>query len=590
MKNLLFFDGACGTYYHELYGSEIKCEMANISAPERIERIHQDYISAGARAIRTNSFGVSAATINNPELRRRLIKRSYSIAKDAAKKTEGVSVFADIGYVYAPGRDTAGDYLESAEIFIGCGAKNFLFETLDEIDCILPAVQLIRQRVEDPVIMVSFAVSADGYTAKGLHYRALIDSAYAAGAYIAGMNCVCGPSDMLALVKNLPIGDRKLSVLPNSNYPAQTGFGLRFSNNASYFAEKMLEIYRYGVFAIGGCCGTTPAHIRKTVEIIEKEGMVRDPLPSSVSEPQDMPVRTSRLYNSVKNGDPIIAVEIDPPDNTDIDFLMQSAKRLKSCGADVITLADSPLARSRADSFIIAAKVQREIGIDTLPHLACRDKNRIAIHGQLLGANIERVQNVLVVTGDSVAKNEDVTAVQDKNVFNFNAITLISYIHHLNGTLFDRAPYLIAAALNLNAVNFEAELRRAQRKEEAGALLFLTQALFTEESLENLRIAREGLKGRILAGILPLAGYRNAVFLNNEVSGMTIPETLIQNLNGKSPEETKRISLDFSRGMIDRARPFCDGYYLMTARRKIDFVCELVSYIKLKCRTEKNNI
>lgn len=588
MNSLLFFDGACGTYYHELYGGDMPCDLANLRAPERVERIHDEYIRAGASAIRTNSFGVNGAAVRDPKLRRQLVESSYTIARRSAEKGGGVTVFADIGAIYAPGRDTAGDYLEIAEIFAQCGATHFVFETLDELDCVLPAVAWILERVANPTVMITFAVSADGYTAKGLYYRALIEGAFAAGAQIAGLNCVCGPSDMLALVKTLPAGGRKLAILPNSNYPAQTGFGLRFSNNAAYFAEKMLEIFSCGVYAVGGCCGTTPAHIRRTVALIQREGVARVISPAPAPESGGA-VRVSGLCSLLAQGERICAVELEVPNDTDTDYLMQAAARLKRHGADVVTLADSPLARPRADSFMLAAKVRREVGIETLPHLACRDKNRIAIHGQLLGANIERVQNVLVVTGDSIARaGQEPATMPDKNVFNFHSVSLIAYIQELNKTLFSQTPFCVAAALNVNAPNFEAELRRADRKEAAGAQLFLTQAIFTEESLGNLRLAHKRLKTKILAGILPLAGYRNAVFLNNEVSGMTIPQSLIQDLEGKSPEETKKISLAFSRRIIDAAMPFCDGFYLMTPRRKIDFVCDLVSYIKRQNETDES--
>ncbi|HOF94733.1 MAG TPA: methylenetetrahydrofolate reductase, partial [Clostridia bacterium] len=387
-------------------------------------------------------------------------------------------------------------------------------------------------------------------------------------------------ADMLALVKNLPASGKRLSILPNSNYPAQTGFGLRYSNNASYFAAKMLEISSLGVYAVGGCCGTTPEHILQVTSRIKGE---RETYKSASDERREQPVqnvRHSKLRSALESEKKLVAVELSPPENTDMAFVTESAAAVKRAGADLVTLPDSPLARPRADSFMTAARVMREVGIETLPHLACRDKNRIAIQGQLIGANAERVQNVLVVTGDSISKNNPADAVNDKNVFNFNSFSLISYINSLNDNLFAATPFHIAAALNVNAANFDIELERALQKEERGAALFLTQALFTDESVDCLRRAREVLRGKILAGILPIAGYKNAVFLNNEVSGMSIPQKLVDSLKDKSPEETKSISLDFCRSIIDRTGAFCDGYYIMTPRKKIDFVIELITYIK----------
>ena len=201
--------------------------------------------------------------------------------------------------------------------------------------------------------------------------------------------------------------------------------------------------------------------------------------------------------------------------------------------------------------------------------------------GLLLGANIEGVQNVLAVTGDALGGSKS-AGESEKNVFHFNSFQLISYLSSLNGDLFRSRPYLIAGALNVNAAHFDAELDRMRKKMELGAALFLTQGLFSEQSVENLIRAHDVLAGRsaLLAGILPLAGYRNAVFLSNEVAGMTIPAELLEKLRDKSPEEVRGVSIAYAKDILRAVRPHCEGVYLMTPLKKIDLVCELISFIK----------
>lgn len=586
MNNLtdhLLFDGAFGTYYYALTGDAERCERAVLSSPDTVLRIHREYIAAGANAILTDTFSANPLTIPDRDELKRLLSAAFSTAVAAGDRAR---VFADIGRIAASedglsSEELAGHYVFLAEYFYSLGARSFMFETLDELTPVLPAVKRLKELDGSVTAAVSFAVSPDGYTEAGGYYRDLVEGALEYSD-LSGLNCVCGPSHMYALLKKLVeqsgYDPSRLLAMPNSGYPVKLGGRLVYRDNPEYFADKLSDIARLGVRTLGGCCGTTPEHIRQTALRLGTVGA--PPRAAAAVTPSPAEPKLSRLARLFESGRRVTAVELDPPQDADASFLVSSAAAIGAAGADVITLADAPLARARADSFMLAAKVLRETGVDTLPHLACRDRNRIAVKGALIAANIEGVSNVLAVTGDALPSaclhGED----DASGVFNFNSFKLISYIKSLNSELFTARPYLICGALNVNSQNFAAELKRAEKKIACGAEALFTQALFTDESLENLRLASDALDCRIMAGILPLASYRNAVFLNNEVSGITIPDEVIKSLEGRSPEETAELSLAYSRGLIDRASPWCDGFYLMTPLKKVCLVAELVKYIK----------
>jgi len=230
---------------------------------------------------------------------------------------------------------------------------------------------------------------------------------------------------------------------------------------------------------------------------------------------------------------------------------------------------------------MMAAKIKREVGIETMPHIACRDRNRIALKSAFLAAHIERVNTFLVVTGDAIRQPPiPKEGVGEKAVYSFDSTRLLSYIQSLNEEVFVSEPIRCAAALNVNARRFDVELERAVKKEEAGASFFLTQAIFSAEAVDNLKKAHETLESPILAGILPLAGYKNAVFLNNEVGGIDIPDRIVESLKDKSTEEMKEISLAYCRELIGMTKDFCSGYYLMMPLKRLDLVSELLEYIK----------
>ena len=565
------FDGAFGTYYQRLTGSGENPEQAVLNNPYIVREIHQRYIQSGANAIKTNTFGANTAVYNDAKTVKAIIKAGYRIAQEAA----GVScaVFADIGPVRSESPEADGEYLRIVEAFMEEGAVNFLFETFPGAEGLLPAIDLIKKNIKDSVVITSFAVSQDGYTAEGEYFIDLFEKTGAAGADYTGLNCICGPAHMLELISRCDTAKYRISAMPNAGYPSVVNGRLVYIDNPDYFAGKLGEIASRGARVIGGCCGTTPDHIAAIKRLLGEKS-VSEPKSGAYSPRIAVPRITEEVPDKHRK---LIAVEIDPPVDADVSFLMSAAEKAKACGADYVTLADSPLARTRADSFMLAGKIQREIGIKTIPHLTCRDKNQIAIKAQLLAGNIEGIRNVLAVTGDPVTKTNRSDL---KDVFGFNSYKLISFIAKLNADIFGKTPYAVYGALNINSVNFPAELRRAEEKLRNGACGLFTQPVYTKTHIENLRAARERLKCRLFAGILPFASLKNALFLNNEVTGIDIPRETVESLKGASEEEVRSISVGFCKSRIDDAYDLCDGYYIMTPMKKIDFVLDLITYIR----------
>lgn len=583
------FDGAFGTLYQSRGGREEICEAADLREPTLVAGIHRDYISAGADAIKTNTYQANPLVFPDNGMLSEVISAGFRIANMCAAEADvrygkKVEVFADIGGIPAD-YDTASDgYMRVAGEFLRLGADRFLFETLDDLAPLIPALVHVKKERPDSVVIVSFATAQDGYTRLGRNIFTLLGAA-AEYADFVGMNCVCGPSVMLGLASEIPsripgFDMRRLSLMPNASYPARQNGRMVFADNTVYFAEKLASMAALGVGAVGGCCGTTPEHMRLAYLRLGESAEV-----GVYGSSPEQTVGRKSFFECFDYSGKLIAIELNPPVNTDSSFFCDCAHRFIAAGVDALTLTDSPLARGRADPMALAAKLHRETGMPVLPHLTCRDRNRIAMKGAMLAAAMDGVDSVLAITGDS--PDEGLRSDGIKAVYNMSSLGLISYISSLNEDVFAASPMYVAGALNVNAPNFGAELSRAEKKIAAGAKMLMTQAIFTPESAENLKRAYKLIKEkypdvRLLAGIMPLAGYKNAVFLKNEVGGIAIPDGLIEKLKDASKEDAKRIVIDFAERTIDEVYAFADGFYIMFPLKRYELAEELVGYIRGK--------
>jgi homocysteine S-methyltransferase len=576
----LIFDGAMGTYYASVSKNPLsKCELANIYDRDTILNIHKEYIKSGCNAIRTNTFGANKVSLESDFHKvREVIVKGYEIALEATKDTD-VLVFANIGPIpFLKGADLKEAYKEIVDLFLELNVSHFIFETFSSDEYLQEISQYIKNKNPKAYILVQFAISPEGYTRLGEYGKNLLEKNLKLPTVDAcGFNCFSGPYHLLQYVKTLNIKNKTVSIMPNSGYPTVINNRTFFDNTKEYFATQMLEIAKQGVAILGGCCGTTPEFIKETVS------KLKDIIASEVgfnTKIEETPIKKvankNLLLEKINSGKKIIAVELDPPMNTEIDFFMNSAKILKEQDVDAITIADCPIARARVDSSLLACKLKRELNITPIPHMTCRDRNINATKALLLGLSIEGINNVLVVTGDPIpsAQRDEIKA-----MFSFNSAVLAKYITNLNDTTFS-TPFNICGALNINARNFNSQLAQAKKKIENGVTMFLTQPIFTEAALENLKLARKELPAKILGGIIPIVSYKNACFMNNEISGITISEEIIEQYKDISKEEASKLAVNISTEIAKQISPYIDGYYIITPFKRIDIVTEIIENIK----------
>ena len=574
----LLFDGAMGTYYAARPGGGAeRCEQANLDAPEEIAAIHRAYLEAGARAIRTNTFDVGG----DWERARRIIEAGCSIALAAAEPF-GAHVFADLGPAPQEGPLPPGEHYRcQAEVFLAQGLTHFILETLPGDEGLPELARYLKARCPEAFLLASFAVDPTGVTREGVSGRALLARAAALDEVDGvGFNCVSGPRHLLELVQGLDLsalGGKPLSVMPNAGYPTVLGRRVAYRGGPDYFAARLVDIARWGAALVGGCCGTTPEHIARAAQALEGASRESPALLPAQPRPRREPVPgRNRLREKLEAGRRVIAVELDPPADDQAEAFMEGVRALRDAGADAVTVADCPVGRPRADSCLLACKIRRETGVDPLPHMTCRDRNLNAAKALLLGLSMEGVHNVLLVTGDPIpTQDRD----EVKSVFNFNSRKLMGYVGALTGHGLS-TPFQIFGALNVNAPNFARQLELAREKEEAGAAGFLTQPVHSPRALENLARAREALSGYILGGVFPIVSHRNALFLNNEVAGVSVPEDVVRRYEGLSREEAEELAAELSVQAARDMEGCTDGWYLMTPFRRVALITRIMGELR----------
>ncbi len=575
----LLFDGGMGTLCASAVpaSAETPCELFNLTHPEVVADIHSAYRAAGCDAIKTNTFGANRPAMGEADTRR-VIEEGWRIANKCA---DDAFVFADIGPISVPDTgDLFEEYRFVADLFLRQGAVHFLFETCSTMDALPETAAYIKQQCPHAFILVSFAALPDGFTRAGRSVAALLLQADALEAVDAvGLNCASGARHMAKLFAQLPRTEKPFSVMPNAGYPTVLGNRTFYEGDATYFGRQLAEMARAGARLLGGCCGTTPEHIAAAKEALQAP---QTSIPVIRVEKRRQITPENAFWEALCSKDEKpFAVELDPPEDADIERFMAGAQELQRAGAAAVTIADCPIARARMDASLLACKLKRELHIDVLPHMTCRDRNLNAIQALLLGLCAEGVHNVLTVTGDPIpsAARDEV-----KSVYNFNSRMLAAYITELGKTRLS-TPFCVFGALNVNAHNFDVQMRLAHEKEQNGVCGFLTQPILTPRAFENLKRAREELGGKLLGGIFPLVSYRNACFMNSEVAGVKVDERLIALYEGIDRARGEELALEVSARIAQAIAPYVDGYYLMTPFSRTALIVRLMERI----RNEKNN-
>ena len=575
-RGTLLFDGATGTYAKTLPGfPEGPVELACLSAPEQVAGLHRAYLRAGSRAIKTNTFAAHVGlAVSDDETRRRVIHAAMEIARAEAKPWDAF-VFADIGPAPA-GSDAAAAYAAMAETFLEEGAECFLLETLPSDEGVAQTAALIREKRPDAFIAVSFAADPDGFTRAGEAVGALVARMDACEAVDAvGLNCVCGAYHMRRLLSRLPAVRKLLLAMPNAGYPHIENGRTFYDSDPGYYAQQTAACAAAGARLLGGCCGTTPEHIRQVARLLAHPRIAVDTAKGAQEQAQ-LGICRSRIREKLEAGGRVMLVELDPPGNAEISKFLDGVRRLAGAGADAITIADCPIGRARMDSSLLACKLRRELGIETLPHMTCRDRNVNATKALLLGLSMEGVHNVLAVTGDPVPTSDRGSV---KGVFQFNSRVLARFVRSLADSG-ETEPFFLCGALNVNAVSFESELKKALDKEACGVEAFLTQPVLSERAAKNLALARRTLSGRIMGGLFPVVSHKNACFLHSEVAGIEVDERVIAAYEGLDRAQGEDMAVRLCREAAARIAGDVDGYYIMTPFQRVGLVERVMQAIQ----------
>lgn len=586
-NNMLIFDGAMGTYYSELTGNDVSyCEFANLNDKDTIKKIHNEYIKAGAKLIRTNTFSANTYDLGvSLDKLSEIIKSGVEIAKEVVNSTS-VYVGASIGPIKADNLDESRDeilreYKYIVDCFLEEGIDIFIFETFSNYIYLEDICKYIKSKCNNSFILVQFAVKPDGFTRDGLSVNKLIKAVKAIDEVDAyGFNCGSGPTHMSEIIRKINIGNDIISALPNAGFPELIHERTVYPNNPKYFAKKINELKSLGISIIGGCCGTNPNYIKEITSLIEENTKVFKASSIDCAETNngDKLKAENSFRSKLDNNEFVVAIELSAPVDTNISKLMEGAKICKDNNIDLVTVPDSPMSKVKADSAIIAAKIKREIGIEAMPHICCRDKNTNAIRSTLIGTHIEDVRNILAVTGDPVS---DASKVETKSVFNLNSFRLIELIKDMNEEVFKEDNILIGGALNLNVLNKEVEFNRMLKKIEKGAKFFLTQPIYDDDAIEFLKKVKERTNVKILAGLLPIVSYRNAIFLNNELPGVTIPDKYVKMFSeSMSKEEAQEVGVNITVEIANKLKGISDGLYFITPFNRVNMLIEIIKQIK----------
>lgn len=586
----LITDGAMGTYYDSIKEKDITVEKANYENPELIKAIYKEYIAAGSRLLRTNTFDIKSIMDDAQYTVENYIHQTCRIAEEAVKesreesiitKEEPVFIGADIGPIEfdetKSQEETMEDYKKVCDAFLQEKIDTFIFETQTDVDFVEELTAYIKSK-SDVYVLVQFCFDKSGYTKTGLSVKSMIaqmETKQSVDAY--GFNCGMSSSHLYNAIKDLSFsGNKVISALPNASYSNIVRGKLVYSNNIPYYADKMDKIDDLGVRILGGCCGTTPLYIQKLSEKLQNKKLSKLRVKASNHGEEEIVQEQNPMIEKLNHGEKVIMVELDPPFDDNIDKVMEGAYYLKGKGCDVITISDSPLGRTRMEAAMLSAKIQRETGIPVMPHISCRDRNTISLRGMFLGLNMEGIRNMLIVTGDPVQKTDHM-----KQVFEYNSIRLMHYVDKMNEEVFDGHRFVYGGALNYNGVNKEAIAGRMKDKMKAGASFFLTQPIYSDEDIKRIAYLKQETGAKIMAGIMPLVSHRNATFIKNEMPGIFVPDEIIDRYqDGLTREEYEEIAVEISVDVIRKLGNLADGYYFMTPFNRYKLIQRIINAIE----------
>ncbi|MEZ4600868.1 MAG: bifunctional homocysteine S-methyltransferase/methylenetetrahydrofolate reductase [Syntrophotaleaceae bacterium] len=595
-EQVLVGDGAMGTQlYSRGVPLEVRFESLNLTRPELVAEIHRSYVAAGARLLETNSFAANAPALATAGLEKKVREVNRAAARLARGEAgDKLLVAGSVGPLLRPrGEAAEGTVDRRAELFRAQmeglakgGVDLFLLETFSELEELLTALQVAKE-LSLPVI-AQMAFFEDGRTRHGITAEEAARRLEDAGADAVGANCGSGPRELLLVLKRMAgVTQLPLAGFANSGFPQFINGRYIYLATPEYFAHMGQELVQVGATLVGGCCGTTPGHIRHLAAALANlQPAVRQAEVAPLLAPRSFPPPAERPKSFLDNWGkrPVVTVEIGPPKGLDCSKVLQGSQALAKAGADAISLTENPLARIRMGNIALARLIQEGTGIEVIIHMTGRDRNLIGLHSDLMGAHLLGIRNVLAVTGDPVPIGGESGAT---SVFDLNSIGILELLQALNrGTTLlgadigGRTGIVAGAAFNPNVKDIEGQIRKLEKKIAAGACFVETQPVFSPKVMEEMLERLAPLQIPVLVGLMPLVSERNAEFLHNEVPGIRLSDDIRRRMRGTSGMEGIREGLAIARELIDAGGSRTKGYTLMPPFGKIELALELLQYIK----------
>jgi methionine synthase / methylenetetrahydrofolate reductase(NADPH) len=598
--SILIADGAMGSLLHETVGTQRCFDELNATEPEAVFRVHQSYIEAGAQIIETNTFGANRfklAPLGLADEVQRLNSRGVKIAREARDSAgREVLIAGSIGPLGLgvqsrhPSPDEILDiFHEQALALEERGVDFYILETFSYIEEILLAVDAIRSFSGLPII-AELTYSEEGTTHGDLRPADATAQLKNKNVQVIGANCTLGPQALLPILQELTtLDDLRVSGMPNAGFPRREGDRIVYPKSSpEYFALFAREAAALGVRILGGCCGTTPAHIRAMAEAVKslrpaKTRAVTSSVDTFAAKPAPVQQREpeSRFWKKLQANEFAVCVEIDPPKGISLERIFeQVGKIMASRRVDAIDINSGTMARVGMDALMTAGALEAR-GIETVPHLTTRDQNIIGLQAALLGAwTIGGVRNVLAITGDPPSVGD---YPETSGVYEVDSVGLVKVLHRLNQgtdwagkTLGGATNFTIGVAVNPVADDLDAEIERFHAKIEAGAHFAMTQPLFDPEHWHAF-LKKLGGKSPIpvLIGIWPLNSYKQALRLSNEVPGIVIPEPVLKSLEAAGAAARDR-GFELARQMLAWSRTELDGAYLIPPFKRYEEILDIL--------------
>jgi homocysteine S-methyltransferase len=580
-------------------------DVLNLNTPALVQSVHAEYVAAGADCVETNTFGANRFKLGGHGLEGRVrdINRAgVKLARDVRESTgRDFYVLGSIGptgrYLAPLGTLSAADareaFREQAEALLEGGVDGLVVETFSDLTELALAVEAVRS-VTDLPIVAQMAFTDEGVTFTGQTPEEVARRLRALGVEAIGANCSVGSSVLYDVLERMvpEAAGIPLSIQPNAGLPSRIGERLIYLSSPAYMAEYAGRMVEAGARLVGGCCGTTPAHITAMREVLDRRapGPRRAPVRPAATRP--VPVAEARglatarpataLQRKLEAGEFVVTVELDPPRGHTVDKLVQGAKLLKERGVEIVDINDGSLGRVRMSVLATALLVRDGTGLDVNMHFTCRDRNLMGIQADLLGAHALDIRNILAMTGDPPRAGDYTNATA---VFDVDGVGLIEILRRMNegldatgNSIGEPTSFCIGAALNPAAEDADREVERLHRKVQAGARWVQTQPVYDLAQLDRFLERAGGSPVPVLVGVLPLHSFRHAEFLHNEVPGITIPDLVRARLR-EAGDRALRTGVELAQSLVHEARRRYAGAYLMPSFGRFEVVAEVLDAV-----------